>query len=220
MPMREMLISMILLVPVACGGGENAGEGSGTGTGVADGEAAVARDEGPASTEQLAEGPGGLVLTEVPDPCDYFTQADAEAVMGEATGSGKSYDAGGWNCVYDTAGDQRRRLVFDMYVGRGDDVEDTQIGMTIEACAAEVVAEYDDLGRDAALYRQTAAHCNGGYFLWVLTNARFEGRLRPEFERDSKGPVHFLVSASPAGSRQQVSVLLRDAARRALDRLQ
>ena len=205
---RALYLLIPLMVLTACGG-----SGSGDGPSEAPGDST-------AKPESTDKADGGLVLNEVPDPCDYLTRDDAEAVLGEPVGPGRGYDAGGWNCVYDTEGKDRRRLVFDMYVGRGDSVDDTQIGISIEACAAKAVARYDGLGRDSALYRRTAPHCNGGYFLWVLSGARFEGRLRPEFERDTKGPIHFLVSISPAADRTALASKLRNAANRALARLQ
>ncbi len=59
------------------------------------------------------------------------------------------------NRVHDT-GSPRRRLVFDRELGRDASVESTQLQMTIDACKAEVKHPIDDLGVDAAVYRNTA----------------------------------------------------------------
>lgn len=165
----------------------------------------------------------GLVFNQVPDPCEYFTQADAEAVLGEETDSGKRFDAGGWNCVYDAAaferGRERRRLVFDMHVGRGKTIEDIQAGMSARNCKAEMAKRFDDLGRDSALYVKTAGHCGEGVFLWVLTHARFQGKLHPDHVREIEGPIHFLVTLRPSDGIETTATVLREAARRALNRI-
>lgn len=174
----------------------------------------------PATPVQTAgEESTGPVLTEVPDPCEILTRADAEALLGEPVGEGMSFDAGGWNCVYDT-GAPRRRLVFDMYVGRDATVESTQVGMTIEACGAEVAARYPDLGTDAALYRNTNAECGIETFLWVATGVRFQGKMWPGMARETRGQIHLNIFLSPAGDEFSASEVMRGAARRALARLE
>jgi hypothetical protein len=161
----------------------------------------------------------GPLLTEIPDPCQYLTQADAEELLEAPTGPGRSLDAGGWNCVYDT-GEPRRRLVFDIQLGLDDNVESSQIGMTINACEAEVVERFSDLGLDAALYRNTSAVCGDGTFLWVATGAYFHGEIFPGQTEKTTRKIHFSIALSPPGSGSTTTpVVLREAATRALARL-
>ncbi|MFW6198332.1 MAG: hypothetical protein ACOC5E_00765 [Acidobacteriota bacterium] len=180
----------------------------------------VAETETPegSSGQEAAAGSRGTVLTEVPDACEFLTRSDAEELLDEPTGHGKRLDAGGWNCVYDSSS-SGHRLVLNMHVGRDLSVQSTQIGMTIEACRAEVVERFEDLGLGGALYRQADDPCGGGTFLWVVSPATFSGSPG-RGERDVTGPIHFTVTrSSGSGAARDDVPVLREAAERVLDGL-
>lgn len=216
MTIRSTILVMLGVVVAACGGSD---QKAAPGVEGASNPAASPIQAASTEAETAAFSADGPILTEVPDPCEYLTQADAEELLGRPTGPGRSLDAGGWNCVYDTD-DPRRRLVFDMQLGRDATVESTQLGMTIEACQAEVVARPPDLGIDAALYENSGDVCGEGSFLWVATDASFEGQPFPGGEREVSRRIHLAVSVSPpGGDAAEILPLLRDAAERGLARL-
>lgn len=184
------------------------------------GSASGSPGAGGAPSPESAQAAGAALLTTVPDPCEYLTRADAEELLGEPTGPGVGHDAGGWNCVYDTSSSPRRRLVLDMYVGRGRSLESTQMGMRVQSCESEIVRRLDDLGAGSALYRDTAEFCDGDTFLWVVTEAVFQGRVRPMAEREMTGFIQFAVALSPMPPDEVEGLtILRGAAERVVARL-
>lgn len=219
MPLRTLTVSAVLAIVVACGGTPGPAERPEVVQSPGNGARGPDAGERAAPASEPAAGVDGAVLTEIPDPCTYLTSNDATELLGEPAGPGRSADAGGWNCIYDV-GEPRRRLVLDMQIARGLDVEGTQLARSLEYCQSEIVERFDDLGADATVYRRTAEHCDDDLSLWVATAAVFEGRPRPDAERPGRFNIHLSVGLSPAyDSTDRTVAVLRGAAERALARL-
>lgn len=159
-----------------------------------------------------------ITAAEVPDPCQLLTREDAAELLGEPVGPPRQPDAGAYPCVYwAESGDSQ--IVLDMSLTGGPSVDDTQLSLSLEHCEGERVAEVDDLGYRAALFRMRKENCGGDRF-WVSTGIYFERTEPDEYAvRRSDGYIHFTFMLHPTPDDQILIDKLSTAAERALARL-
>lgn len=208
---------------LACGG-----DGERVGGDVANAEQtapAVAEDTEKASTEPERNAPVAaempvrtITAAEVPDPCRLLTGEDAAELLGEPVGPPRQPDAGAYPCVY-WAESGESQIVLDMSLTGGPAVDDTQLSLSLEHCEGERVAEVDDLGYRAALFRMRKENCGGDRF-WVSTGIYFERTEPDEYAvRRSEGYIHLTYMLHPTPDDQTLIDKLSTAAERALARL-
>lgn len=158
------------------------------------------------------------VVTEVPNTCELLVRSDVSELLDEEVGEGARHDVSGLPCVYHSS--SGRQLVLAAHLARGSDLEGTQPGITLEHCGAEVVREFDDLGVEAALFRDTKKEFGcGGHTLRVVTDVRFRGKVHPDQLREVERQFHLTLSMEPARDEEEMVRVLEEAANRALARL-
>lgn len=222
MKMLGMILTVLLL---GCGGSAEGNRvESAPGTEAAPRSAAGAAAASPAEEEDASAAEADelplrtIRAVSVPDPCGLLTAEDASEILGEPVGPPRQPDAGGYPCVYrGESGDSQ--IALDMSLARGPDVEDTQLNMSLEYCQGEAVADIDDLGLRAALFRMNKENCGSDTF-WVSTGIYFEATERPpNAEWIPKGYIHFTFSLRPEPDDEVLVEKLSMAAGRALARL-
>lgn len=220
--MKRTWIVVAGLVLLACGGGAEADPSGGTEASVS--SSAAAEDERggeeSASAAEPEEQPVRTITAErVPDPCRLLTGEDAAELLGQPVGPPRTPDAGGYPCVYRGEDGSSSRIVLNMSLMRGPSVEHSGLGVRIEHCKGEVVAEPEGLGRRAALFHWKGEDCGSDTF-WVSTGIYFEGtEPSPVTGRNPEGYIHFTLSLSPVPDRATLVEKLTTAAERALARL-
>lgn len=71
----------------------------------------------------------------------------------------------------------------------------------------------------SALFERPSEPCGAALVLWVATGRRFEGRPHPDLVRVVSGRIHLLLSHNPGPSPGDALPILREAAERALRRI-